>query len=319
MTAWSDKKKIIKSSICFILLIVAVLATLVRLDFVFRRKDIGSVQENFARLQEETLDIVFIGNSHQFCTVSSELLYAEYGLNTFMLATSAQTIPMSYYGVMEAIELKHPKKIVLETFYVPREEKISSREFAHVFLDGMPYCDAKLEAIEDLIEREERVYYYLPLGFYHSRWKELNEKDYGISYVSSRGDVNYKKANPNGDIPLVSPKEKAAIPHETLLYLDLIVDLCEKNGVELVMYTAPYNAEYEDEESYTKLADEQRVYNSLADYAAERNIEYCNLFYELDKIGIDMDTDWFDRQHLNTKGKKKVTRYLADNGYFRVE
>mgnify|MGYP003295589952 CR=1 FL=1 len=131
------------------------------------RKEFSGVQDKFAQLEPDTVDVVFIGNSHQFCSISPEILYEKYGVNSFMLATSAQTVPMSYYAAMEAIELQHPKVIVFEVSYCANNFRTVSDEMTHCFFDGMPACEARKAGLEDLVEKDERIHYYLNFAILH--------------------------------------------------------------------------------------------------------------------------------------------------------
>jgi len=181
------KKRII-NIILFVLFVAGLFGLLYRTDYVFRNKEYGGVQENFAKLPEDSVDVVFVGNSHQFCTINPDMLAEEYGISSYMLATSAQTVPMSYYAAMEAIELQHPEKIVFEVSYTANDWKILTA-MAHCFFDGMPSCEAKWKAIKDLTG-DDRIYFSLPLGVYHSRWKDLTELDCRGGNVSHRGGVH---------------------------------------------------------------------------------------------------------------------------------
>ena len=202
------KKHVLRNGLLFLIFLVGMFLLLTRLDFVLRQKEYAGVQDYFAKIPKDSIEIVFVGNSHQFCSISPEVLYEEYGIESFMLATSAQTIPMSYYAAMEAIELQHPETIVLEVSYCANDFRTVTDEMSHCFLDGMPDCEAKRLAIDDLIEEEEKIYYYLPLGLYHSRWKELTENDYAITSVTERGGVYYEDVKPNQQIPVISKDEK---------------------------------------------------------------------------------------------------------------
>ncbi|MBP5151673.1 MAG: hypothetical protein ILP13_02015, partial [Lachnospiraceae bacterium] len=127
--------KKVRFALLFIAFNLILVFLLTRIDHVFKNKSVSGAQELFAKWNPEHADIVFIGNSHNFCTISTDLLYDEYGIESFMLATSAQTIPMSYYAAMEAIELKHPDKIVLEISYVPHEYLTIGSGMDHCFFD----------------------------------------------------------------------------------------------------------------------------------------------------------------------------------------
>lgn len=312
---WREKVATIVLSLLFV---VAMVLSLWRISYVLREKEFTNIQDNFMALERDSVDMVFIGNSHQFCTIDPDLLYEEYGINSFMLATSAQTIPMSYYAAMEAIEYQHPKAIVLEVLYCSNDFRTVTPEMSHMFFDGMPLCEAKKLAIEDLIEEEEQIYYYLNLGRYHTRWKDLSTEDFVSNLTTPRGGYYSEETKYNKKIPVISPEEKEPMPPEMEKYMDLLVELCEKEQVELILYVAPFNTLYDDEFTLADLARRQRIFNYVGDYAEEKGLRYYNLFYEIDEIGLDGMTDYKDTQHFNCNGQKKVTRYMAERGYLQI-
>ena len=127
-------KKFLINTVLFVLFVAGLLGILSRANFVLRHKEYAGVQDKFAELPEDSVDIVFVGSSHQFCSISPEILYDEYGIESFMLATSAQTVPMSYYAAMEAIELQNPEMIVFEVSYCANDFRTVSDEMSHCFL-----------------------------------------------------------------------------------------------------------------------------------------------------------------------------------------
>lgn len=309
-------RKVLKNILLSLLFLAILSLALGRIVSVCREKQDNWRQDNFARLPRDSVDVVFLGTSHQFCSIDTDLLYEEYGINGFMLATSAQTIPMSYYAAMEAIELQHPKAIVLEVLYCANDFRTVTPEMSHTFFDGMPDCRAKREGIEDLIEEEERIYYYLNLGRYHSRWKELTEKDFQPDRTNPRGNYFCNTINANRNIPVIPREETKEMPEEMLRYLEMMVGLCRDNDVAMIWYVAPFNALWDDQASYEDLYDRQRIFNWVGLYAAEEDIPFYNLFYEIDEIGFDWERDFMDTQHLNCYGQEKLTRYMAEKGYF---
>lgn len=313
-----DMKKRIYNIILFIIFLTGLFLMLYKVNFVFRQKEFSGVQDKFAALEEDSIDVVFVGNSHQFCSISPEILYEEYDMETFMLATSAQTVPMSYYATMEAIELQHPKVIIFEVSYCANDFRTVSEEMSHCFFDGMPRCRARKEGIRDLIEKENQIYYYLNLELYHTRWKELTKEDYVIQQFSDRGGVYYKDTFSNWEIPLIEESETEAMPDEMKKYLDKMVELCRENDVRLILYVAPFNTMYGSEEEVEDLYRRQRIFNGIAVYAKKHELEYYNLFYEMDEIGLDYATDWLDSQHLNCIGQAKLTRYMVERGYIEA-
>lgn len=308
--------KIIKNAVVFLLLIAGLVFSIFRLSEVMRDKENPAVQDSFAALEPDSVDVVFIGTSHQFCSINPDLLAEEYDINCFMLATSAQTVPMSYYAAMEAIELQHPDTIVFEVAYCANDFRTVSPGMSHAFFDGMPNCEAKKLAINDLEEEEGRIYYYINFGLYHNRWKDLTEEDFQGIRLPSRGGYYSDNVKYNWAIPVVDRSDKQDMPEEMQKYMDMLVELCRENNVNLIFYAAPFNALYDDDAMREDLYQRQRIFNSVDDYARKNGIPYYNLFYELDSIGLDPATDWMDTQHLNNVGQAKLTRYMADRGYF---
>lgn len=298
----------------FLLFNCILAVSLIGLNYVLRNKEYEGAQDKFKKWNPQNADIVFIGNSHQFCSVSTDLLYDEYGIESYMLATSAQTVPMSYYAAMEAIELMKPDTIVFEASYTANDFRtVDSMD--HCFFDGFPNCKAKWLALKDLAG-EDAFYYLFPLGQFHSRWKELSKADFEDFPVSKRGTTHFEEVEGNTPIPLADKSETDPMPEEMEKYMDLLVDLCKDNDVKLIIYVAPFNGLYDDEGSVYDVKGRQRVFNYLASYCEKKNVEYHNMFDEVDKLSIDDSSDWMDRQHFNFRGQEKFTRYMAQNGYF---
>lgn len=299
----------------FIIFNAILLLLLAGADKVLRNKEYEGAQDMFVKWNPARADIVFIGNSHQFCTIDTDLLYSRYGIESYMLATSAQTVPMSYYAAKEAIELKKPRVIVFEVAYCANDF-MTVPGMDHCFFDGFPRCEARKEALEDLIDPEDRIYYILNLGLFHSRWKDLTEADYSGFPVSSRGAYHLYNVYVNQDIPVVGEDEIYPMPGEMERYLRMMIELCEEENVKLILYAAPFNGMYPGEEgSIQDLEMREMIFNHVGIVAAEYGTEYHNLFYELDEIGIDNETDWADSQHFNALGQAKLTKYMAEHGY----
>lgn len=313
-----QKSKTLRTIVLFLLFNVVLAFSIGHMAYVFREKEGTNTWDNFKQLERDSLDIVFIGTSHQFCTINTYLLYEEYGINSFMLATSAQTVPMSYYAAMEAIESQHPKAIVMEMAYCANDFRTLTPEMSHLFFDGMPWGEAKKLAVEDLIEPEERIYYYLNLGCYHARWKNVTEVDFRSNLTALRGTYITEDVSYNWTIPVISAEDKAPMPEGMLKYVDLLVELCAENDVELIFYTAPFNALYDEAKMREDLYARQRIFNWIGDYAKKKGLRYYNLFYEIEAIGLDGATDYKDSQHFNRYGQEKVTRYMAEQGYFDI-
>lgn len=288
-----------------------------RTTYVFREKENTAMHDRFMALERDSVDIVFVGTSHQFCSISTDILYSDYGINSFMMATSGQTLPMTYYAVLEAIKYQHPRTIIMEVVYCHHDFKTIMPEMTHMFTDGMALGKIKKLAVEDLAEPEEQLYYLYELGFYHDRWKELTEIDFQSNLVSERNSFFSNEVQPNWEIPVVDRSETEPMPETARVYMDKIVNACKENDVELILYVAPFNSVDTTEPAIEGLFRSQRIYNGIEQYAKEQGVAFYNLFYELDEIGFNWEKDFMDTQHCNYAGQEKITLHMVDKGYIK--
>lgn len=308
-------KKLIKMIVLGILFVGLLVGVMQRTTYVFREKENTAMHDRFMALERDSIDTIFVGTSHQFCSISTDILDYDYGINSFMMATSGQTLPMTYYAVLEAIEYQHPETIVLEVVYCHHDFKTIMPEMTHMFTDGMPLSKIKKLAIDDLAEQEDKLYYFYELGFYHNRWKDLKEIDFQSNLESKRNSFFSDEVQPNWEIPVVDRSETAPMPEISKIYLDKIIAACNENNVELILYVAPYNATDTSDSAKETLFNSQRIYNGIEEYAEAQGITFHNLFYEIDEIGFDWNTDFMDTQHGNYAGQEKITRYMVEKGY----
>ena len=83
------------------------------------------------------------------------------------------------------------------------------------------------------------------------------------------------------------------------LYLDKIVNLCHEKGIDVLLTYLPYpNNELAITES-----------NYIYDYSKNYNINYINF---VNSEIVDGRIDYFDEDHLNPSGARKVSAYLSD-------
>ena len=258
--------------------------------------------------------MICLGSSHQFCSIDVNLLYEEYGINGFMLATPGQSIPMSYYAAREAISRQHPRTIVLEGLYFSQSADKLSTGMLHSFFDGMPLGLNKLQAVHELIPKEERGYYLFDIGYYNVRWKSLTKFDFACSINQNRGAYERQETvNPIAEIPLTDREDKLPVDGEVTEYMDKLIELCRENDVELVVYVSPHEKVYQEDTPEDQLSA-LRKYNWMEDYLAERGVPFYNTFYEMEEMGLSSAEHFMDSHHLNTTGQELFTRFMAGEG-----
>ncbi len=270
--------------------------------YVLRHKGEAEIPLPFYEEEKDSLDVVFIGSSHSMCSVLPMELYEDKGIASYVFASSAQVTAQSFYQLQAALERQMPKLIVLDVSGVIYDTKIGSEEFTHVQIDNMEFSRVKYQAIFDLFEPADRLEYIFNIIRFHTRWKEVEKKDFLPITSYTKGAVISTVVKEQILKEPVPPEEKEALPEISEKYLRKSIELCQEQGIEVLLYNAPACDSVEF----------ARQYNMVADIADEYGVQYINFMYLTDEIGIDPTTDFRDEAHCNVYGAQKVTKYLGD-------
>lgn len=250
-------------------------------------KDNGMGQnrnKNLVRIRKEaenTVDVLVLGDSLSYTSFSPLQLWKKHGFTSYVCGQPGQKIQETYYMLKSALEAQKPRVVVLETNVMFRVQ-------------------GGLAGIEKSVE--EWGNYYFQVFRYHDVWKSLILK-------KQTGEKSYKgfgfrcSVRPyKGGSYMKETAENERITELVQDYMDKILELCDKEGAKLFLYSAPSPLNYNS-----------RIHNSLEQYAAERSVDYLDLNLRLDEMGINWKTDSLDRgDHLNLSGARKSTEYLGE-------
>lgn len=289
--------------------ILAALLLLLNHIFVLRNNE-QVIPDFYTSLPE--YDAVITGSSVAMYGIWPMELWEEKGITAYNLASANQSIPSSYYLVKEAIETKHPKLVIFDVGQAYLESAIYDEAQLHNASDHLNLLSRnRIRMIHDLAPHEFRSQYYFPLAIYHQHWKELfseNDTDlyknltYGakISYhVKSAKQYKEVENDPGYYLPEVTEE-----------YLRKTIGLCRDTGTQLLFVGTPFIGKHS---GVSQKEYEMRVRSVRAACAlGEENGAAClNLIDDADEVGLDYRHDTTDGKHLNYRGAKKYTDYLA--------
>lgn len=277
--------------------------------------------KSFYKLKNNTVDLVFIGNSHSSYAYIPMLFDEILKVDTYGLCTAASTIRQNYYQLKEIFKSQSPGIVVLEMFSISLYDRMEEYKgyAAHRAFDAMPLSLNKIDAIRNNVDDDEFLKYLFPLGIYHLRWKE-EELYKDLMQVFQN---NYKTNKYNGyrdyaaHISSFIPNEKiiddynipefeTPLPDGALELLDKIIDICEKNDAKLIIVSTPFVEQYN-----LSYDDQHAIINFLAPHLKKRNVDVVEFYRVHDKIGLDM-TDMGGTEHLSYNGSLLISEYFAD-------
>lgn len=227
---------------------------------------------DFAKEAENSVDIIVVGDSLSFCSISPMVLWENYGMTSYVLGQSSQRIDEAYNMLQYAYRTQSPKLIILETNTLFRSN--------NDFITSVNY---------DVEGAGQRLF---PILEVHDIWKCLlfNKQYLGQffkGFVEKTKVVSY-----TGGEYMSKTDEIVAVDDNVSSYMDKIIKLCNKHDSQLLLVSSPSPKNY----NYGK-------HNGLVEFSAEKDLCYLDLNLEVANIGIDWNTDTMDGgDHLNWAG-----------------
>lgn len=314
------KKSVIRviEIICFIALFLFGVnrISLVKSSYSFEENP-GRSTRLFYELPKNTVDVVFLGDSHSFCGVIPQMIFDNEGISSASLATPTQFIKNSYWMLKDAVKKQNIKVAVIEMHSIEHSIRESVNEFQ--FTTGLVMMsDFSINKIKGFYDTKSTDFgkcseikldsVYSILQFNSDFGRENSNISKLIDFIIHPGR-HYKTFGyypQTGVIPLselsVGIENDITISNTFVMeYMEKILELCKENNIELMITRFPYYSE----------GALKNVCDEIIAWANNNDIKILDYFENYNEIGIDLSTDFRDRTHLNYNGAKKATKYLA--------
>lgn len=298
MNKAEKKEKIIKIIVINILFVICLAASVWLASYVLEDKSSIKKNHDFFN-QKEDFDVLFFGSSHSELFVNPMILWKDYGIVSYNFGNPEEGIPVTYWGIRNAIGIHKPKVIVFDVSMVNRGENYSDEEHLHYALDSYPTSREKINAANDLLtDKNEKLELFFKIGNYHSRWKDIKiVNDPFVKGSLSYGEYHTMKVQPFEQYPITNQVSEIDDDSRDLAYIMKIIELCKDNDIELVLAANPFQC------SEARQADINRV----EQIANQSNVPFLN-FIKMDNV-IDYDIDLYDCEHVNQSGLNKMCDY----------
>jgi len=259
-------------------------AVLAPKDDIYNAVTVESKREALLKEEENTIDVIIVGDSETYSAYSPLQLFKEHGITSYICGTSAQRLCDTLSILQTAFETQSPQMVVLETNCFYR------------------YAGPTQNADYDVINDAAKIF---PVLKHHNRWKQY----LGLAGTSHKEIECIRKGfklrtntvpYEGGEWMKETDKRKkfSGLVDEYLLQ---IATLCEENGAELVLVTTPAPTNW----TYAK-------HNAVSDWASEHDLKYLDMNFYHEDMGINWAKDTRDGgNHLNYNGAKKVSSYFG--------
>lgn len=304
-------KKNIAFVICILLAIIFIAQTIEHpLRPINTDTTVNSVR-SFREFKEEPLEVIVYGSSHAWCGINTEILTEEYGILSYNYGCAWQHVNTTKLFLEDSLREHTPQVVILETDMLT--EPLADTEMCGeiYYTKGVGSVCQKWNYLRQCFGNKLSQYigYLLPTIVFHENWKELTKESFvenanDNDFVKSRGYLGSSSVEPV-IIGACESLSQTAIPEDTKKILDEMVTICQKDNIQVVLCTMPFEGDY----CYGQAVQE---------YAKENGLCYINFYEKMQELGIDCETDFRNAEHLNDSGAEKITKYLAEYLCYKV-
>lgn len=232
------------------------------------------------------IDYLIMGDSEGWASAQPMLIWRDYGYTGYNLSKAGQRLQDFYLQLKTTLETQHPQVLLLETDILYKSVGMigESEGFLTTVLSQA-----------------------IPFLRYHERWEdwlpELGNDSLVPDFHSAlRGAYFNTTLAPYTGGDYTQPTDQIRnLPWTQRYFADKIVQLCQENDIQLILYSSP-----------SPLCWSYEMHNGIEAYALQNGLEYLDLNLLQQELGLDWSLDTLDQgDHVNFSGSIKVTAYLG--------
>ncbi len=286
--------------------------------------------EEFYSLPKNSLDMIFIGSSHSYCTFDPLIVDQYLGTNSYQLGMPLQHMDSTCYTLKEVLNYHTPKDAVLEVYWDMLDDDFEITQAGYLFqvLRNKPLEEAY---IDDVFPLSEKIKYSVNIFRYqadyfayrNTKLKERLENGLGVHTPAKQKQEGYEKYRSKGytycnynmlpdefdktnQFRNLDGKKWEPSPAQ-LKYLNEIISMCKEKNIRLTLVTAPIANVSMD---YIKNYD--RIHDFIQGIADDNGLEYLDFNMANKNEGLFETENFRDDAHLNHSGVEKADKYFAD-------
>ena len=313
-----------KQGIRAVLFLVVTCAVLLWIDGALRLpKDQYNVLmtrrfEEMYRDERDTWDGIIVGTSEADRAWAAPLAWEEQGMAVYPMSTDGNPFVLTSNIIEEVLKYQDLSFVAVE-LHGARPESLSTNDIKiHRVTDHMKRSANRNDAIAKAIRYMDEWYadqprmadslragLYFPLIKYHSRLtkEKLYPGDLDHGETRMKGVYEAPQHIKTNAITLEANDRASELLAQQKMLLDEVIACAKKHDLQLVFLKGPTAVPVEQQESMNAMVQyvEQQGYPALNFNDAE----------VLEACGLDGQTDFFDDEHLNAKGARIYTHYVA--------
>ena len=87
----------------------------------------------FYSLEKNSLDMVFLGSSHSYCTFDPDIFDKEFNISSYQMGMPLQHIDSTYFTLLEVLNYQKPKVCVMEVYWDMLDDEFELKQAGMLF------------------------------------------------------------------------------------------------------------------------------------------------------------------------------------------
>ena len=302
---WKNIIRITIKVVAFVIIFAMLFVTVQNVLIGDTEKDAPRVR-GFYDLEENTLDAIFLGSSATYAFWNPPVAWSKHGIAVYSYASANQSPVLAKYLIEETQKTQPDASYIINLNAIDCQMTV---EDFHKLTDYMPNSLTRFKVIEygrKLFDytKEETSELMFPIIRYHDRWQDLTKKDFlqvSDPYLSgSSYSLFHKKQDVSGGLgPDCGYRE---MPEKTKAAMADLLEYIKEKNVKVTFVVVP---------SGTTEVQQIEMLNSCVDFVESYGYDVLDMRYDVEKIGIDYKTDFYNPKHTNVRGSIKITEYIS--------
>ncbi|MCR5576706.1 MAG: hypothetical protein K6F56_06825 [Oscillospiraceae bacterium] len=272
----------------------------------------------FYALEKNSVDVVFVGTSVTFSSFMPMEAWHDYGIVAYNYCTNVQFENALRYSLKDIERTQKPKIIMLDVapflyaHYAGNEgwDKKDLELYIKYNLDSRKYTLDRFALVKEMNDDVhgsfgDYWYYFFDISRYHTNKTVFEHYDNaskdierGYGFLAHNGGAVFSPEKAVTDDGSVMPLEEREQE-----YLDKLLATAKEIDAEVIFYCAPVyyiKAEHLGRKNYLKTCIEKE------------GLTFADFSGDVEKAGIDYTTDLWSRDHFDSLGAIKTTRFLCE-------
>ncbi len=263
--------------------------------------------------KENELDVVSYGSSAMYRYLDTPYLWKKTGLTSYNFTTSANPVETIPFMMEETEKTQAPQLYIVECRMFVKY-RIHDEAIRRV-TDNIDASLTRLKLITKLVsDPTQWPDYIFRLGTYHDHLENTVDEllvcaDPAeiMDYADNRATINKKNwtdiktIKDIGELPVWEDAQPVALEDGASKAMEELLEDCRKHGRQVLFILTPYHRE--EEEAGRAVSLEQMI--------EEAGYEFLDLNQLYEELALDPSKDFYNADHANVYGAKKVTDYLA--------